>query len=226
LSGSGLQSHSFADQGCYFLRLKRPTQTVRAEQDHVAGEDVMFAGISTHKEIVADGAGKHMTGLGLQGLARGHDPEAHLFADYRMIAGKQVGLPAPQQITAGVPHVSHGKAVEAEGASDDGGCHRNTARAGGFTGLVDPGIGGLNQAREQGQVRFAGSGITKASEQAFYRGAGSNLAEVLPSDAIGDDKEPSVGSHPLHCLGQNVADKVLIVVTRPPGIRELGEVEL
>ena len=67
------------------------------------------------------------------------------------------------------------------------------------------------------------SAYTGRGEHAFDRGAGGDLAEILPAQSIRHDKQPTVRLSLSRRGGLHIAKVVFVVPTGPSDIGKLGE---
>ena len=82
---------------------------------------------------------------------------------------------------------------------------------------------GLHQAPEKRGIRFPSGRVAEVGEHAFDRGAGGDLAEILPAQSIRHDKQPTVRLSLSRRGGLHIAKVVFVVPTGPSDIGKLGE---
>src|SRR5437879_4497745 len=83
-----------------------------------------------------------------------------------------------------------------------------------------------NQACKQCAERFWDGRRAKTRQQMLHGGMGSDLAAIVSAYAIGQSKKPTTRARVLRRGWLDVAKIVLIVAAKPPGIGELGEINI
>ncbi len=122
-------------------------QSVGAQEQHIALQYQVVAGVDAHEHAVAERAGEHVAGLGFGRFTGGDQTQTGLLADHGMVARERRRAAVANGVAARIADVRDHHAVEPQSAGYQCGGHGPAARIGGQPGLEDLLVGGLNQAR-------------------------------------------------------------------------------
>src|SRR5215831_16905517 len=98
--------------------------------------------------------------LGTSGFRGCQESEPSLFINNGVITGESADMPVPDQIATGIADMSHDSPVETETARDERRRHGNSARTSRHPGLINLGVGALNELRHERGQRLAAWGLT------------------------------------------------------------------
>ena len=190
--GGGMQAGVVAHYARHFSRGKSAMQPVGAQQQHVAGENLVLAGIHAHEQIVSKRPAQNVACFGPRGFLGRHHADPYLIVDHGVIPRERRRQAAADQVTTRISHVRDGCPVEAQRACDHRGRHGNSARPGRHPGLVDAHVGGLHQTRQYSRLGLAGRGAAKSFEHALDGGARGDFSQVLAAYAVGQREQPAM----------------------------------
>src|SRR5579875_4008110 len=92
--------------------LHRSVKAIGAEQEDIAGEDLVVAGFHAHEQIAAERAAEQMARFGLGGLFGGKDAHADLIVYHGVIAREEGGAAVADQVAARIADMRDGRAIE------------------------------------------------------------------------------------------------------------------
>jgi hypothetical protein len=162
----------------------RPVQAVGAQQQHVAGNDLVVAGFHRHNHGRPQRPAQHVARFGAGGFARRDQAQAHVLVHHRVIARERLGVAMPDAVAARIPDVRNYHPVIAERAGNQRGGHVGPARAAGHAGFENPCVSLLHQPRQQRGMRNASRRAPEILEHGFYRQFGSDFSIVAAAHAI------------------------------------------
>ena len=105
-----------------------------------------------------------------------------------MIACQHAGMASTDKITTGIAGVGQHRAIKPQSAGHYGGCHVDTPRGGGQSGVQNIRIGSLDQAGQQSGQRVSRWRLAKAGDHALYGRAGSDFTALLPTYSVSQRK--------------------------------------
>jgi hypothetical protein len=206
---------------CFFLDVAR--HAVAAEQEHIAGIELVVGEVGLHAVVGAEGTDDHVLHFGLLGFFHGHETAADLLHHKGVVVGELDDIFVADEVDAAVADIGDGEEIAIDGDGHDGGTHAGMIRIA-RAGFVDGLISGLNGAGEGDRaggealeaVPADGSGaviLAEKVEDSIDADFAGEFAEGLASHAVADDEDS---------VAKVVAEIVLVIFADETDVGDAG----